>query len=89
MQQNSSRPSNKAAPSTDPMTIPAICPPVRPWCSPLSDAGRAEELLPPVDDGNKSGKEDVLDGNTTPVHLSVTLELEQQGSVAFGELDAQ
>lgn len=71
------------------MTIPAICPPDKPWWSSSVSAPVAEELLGLVDDGNRGGKEEVPVGNTTPVQRSVTLEAAQQGSVAFGELDAQ
>lgn len=90
MQQNRSNPSRRAAPRIEPMTIPAICPPDRPWCGPfVSAAPIAEELLPSVGVGNKGGIEDVSVGRTTPVQRLVTLEAAQQESVALGELVAQ
>lgn len=72
------------------MTMPAICPPDRPWCgSFVSATPIAEELLPSVGVGNRGGIVDVSVGKTTPVQRLVTLEAAQQESVAFGELDAQ
>ena len=76
-------------PITEPTTIPAIWPRDRP----LSAAAvvLVAEAVPPAEDvevGNRGGMEENV-GRVTPSHRFVTLELMQQESVAFGELDAQ
>ena len=71
------------------MTIPAICPADKPSSTSSVSVPVAEGLLALVEDGNKGGKEEVSVGKTTPTQRSVTLEAAQQGSVAFGELEAQ
>ena len=99
MQHSKSRPINNAAPTTEPITIPAIAPFDRPepcWllmpAAPLlADAGGVlvdVDVDDDVDDGKRGGI-DVKDGSVTPEHLLFTLAPSQQESVAFGELEAQ
>lgn len=89
-QQSRIRPIHKAAPKTDPTTMPAICPPDKELEVPaaavvvLDADGEAEE----VEEGNNGGTENI-DGMVTPSHRLVTCEATQQESVAFGELSAQ
>ena len=93
MQQSKTRPANKAAPTTEPITIPAIAPFDRPeslWlflpAAPL--LADADGVPPDVDDGKRGGIE-VKVGNVTPGHLLFTFAPSQQVSVALGELVAQ
>jgi len=81
----------KKAPRSDPTTIPAIWPPLRPW---LSDATGMVPLpvavgLPEeVEEGNSGGIEVVV-GKWTFVHRDSARALAQHESVPFGELFAQ
>lgn len=80
------------APTTEPTTMPAICPPDKP--SPLDESCPAAAGDPvadgvlPVEDGKRGGIEDE-GGKVTPVQRFVTSDPTQQESVAFGELAAQ
>lgn len=93
MQHSKSKPANKAAPITEPITIPAIAPFDRPessWVFPPATpllAGDVGVLLD-VEDGKRGGME-VKVGSVTPGHLLFTFAPSQQVSVALGELDAQ
>ena len=85
---------SKAAPSTDPMTIPAILPPDR-LCRIVEAVAVALAALL-VADGPEVDVADVnnggigkIDGNVTPVQRLVTFEPTQHESVALGELVAQ
>lgn len=81
-----------SAPKTDPTTIPAICPPDRPWWAGGGFAAAVDEPVadgaPLVADGKRGGMEEVV-GRVTPEQRLVALEPTQQESVAFGELAAQ
>lgn len=91
MQQSARRPSKMAAPTMDPTTIPAICPPVRPpleLFAPGSVVFDADEPLEEFEPGNSGGMVE-NGGNCTPTHLLVTFEPTQHESVALGELEAQ
>ena len=94
MQHRMRRPINRAAPITDPTTIPAICLPLRPLLDELPPAPapaavfEAGGLLEDVELGNNGGIDENV-GNCTPTHRLVTFDPIQQESVAFGELDAQ
>lgn len=96
------RPSNAAAPSTDPITIPAIAPPDSPRlvsAAPAEPAGPAalvaDEVLDDVDrvladvDVGKSGCIENMVGSLTFEQRDSTLEVTQHESVAFGELAPQ
>ena len=71
------------APRTDPTTIPAICPPLRP-CELFDEFGVALG----VPEG-KSGGIDVVIGSSTLEQRCSESENRQQESVALGELAAQ
>ena len=86
MQQKAKRPRSKAIPKTEPTTIPAICPPDNPALWEGTGLLEGPELALAV---GKSGGIDEVVGSLTPGHRDVTLEAEQQESVAFGELAAQ
>ena len=78
----------RAAPTTEPTTIPAIAPPERPLLPPVPVADDDDGLGLDVEEGNKGGR-DVVDGRVTPGHILLTLDAAQHESVEFGELDAQ
>jgi hypothetical protein len=92
MQQKTRRARSRAAPTIDPMTIPAIAPPERPLL--LAADAFPEPLLPVAVgllldvDVNKFGMVEKT-GSTTPVHRPVALDVTQQESVAFSELPRQ
>ena len=88
MQQSASRPSKMAAPTIDPTTIPAICPPVRLSFEPLVPAAVVFEEPLEFEFGNSGGMV-ASGGKSTPTHLLVTFEPTQHESVALGELVAQ
>ena len=73
--------------------MPAIWPPVRPWCLRAAAAGPVGEV---VDDVVlvkviliRFSDADATIGNETPLHIEVELEKTQHESVEFGELAAQ
>lgn len=91
MQQSARRPSKMAAPTMDPTTMPAICPPVRPpleLFAPAAVLFEADELFEEFEPG-KSGRRGEKGGSCTPTHLLVTFAPTQHESVALGELEAQ
>jgi len=81
------RPRIKAAPRTDPTTMPAIWPPDRPFLEVAADLGVA--VGEPVDVGSESGGMDVVLGRRTFTHRCSTFEFTQHESVEFAELVAQ
>lgn len=91
MQHSKSRPNNKAAPRTEPITIPAIWPrdkvleetAAAPAVLDADGDGTAE-----VEDGNNGGTENI-GGIVTSSHRAMTFEATQQESVALGELAPQ
>lgn len=80
-----------SAPSTEPITIPAIWPPVKPrFVVPAAAAPVAVLVGTPLDvELGKRGAIDEVVGRRTLVHLCSTPELAQQESVALGEEAAQ
>lgn len=93
MQQAINRARSKRKPTIEPMTIPAIAPPLNP--DPLWEVALLPVLVP-VDDALLAV--DVADnrleivektGNVTPSHLPVVFEVTQHESVAFSELALQ
>ena len=88
-------PSSSSAPSTEPMTTPAIWPPVRPRRA----SAAAGMLVLPDDDValevcvtdtvTGCSDEDATIGRVTPLHRVVVLENTQQESVEFGEVSEQ
>lgn len=85
--------SSAKAPSTAPITIPAIWPPVSPrWAASAAGVGSLVEVLSPlvvsvVTICDKD--DDAITGNTTFSHRCSVSEKTQQESVALGELDEQ
>ena len=95
MQHNITAPRIRAAPRTEPITIPAIAPPESPDPLLAAAPGVAVPLLlvaegedDEVEDGNRAGTVEKT-GRLTPVQRVVAFEPTQQESVAFGELVAQ
>ena len=89
MQQKKSSPISKAAPNTEPTTIPAIVPPESPVSFRMAALlAEAEELGDEVEEGNSGGIE-VKVGNVTPEQRLVTFDAMQHESVELGELVAQ
>lgn len=81
----------RPAPRTAPTTMPAICPGDRPRLAPPPFPPDEVPVAPvaAVVELGKRGDMDVVVGKSTPWQRSFTLELLQQESVAFGELEAQ
>ena len=84
------------APSTEPTTIPAICPPVRPRRVLVPAATmpvlNGEDVPVPVGVAvivTGCSDEDATIGRLTPTHRVVVFEKTQQESVALGELAPQ
>lgn len=93
VQHSSMRTRMSSAPTTDPITMPAIAPPDKPrWADwPFAAAAEvpvAEGAPLLVEDGKRGGIDEVV-GSVTPAQRFVTFEPIQQESVAFGELAAQ
>lgn len=89
MQHMMMAPRMRAAPTREPMTIPAMAPPERPEADPPAAAaldvpvGAAAEV-----DENRGGMDEVT-GRSTPTQRDSTLEFTQHESVEFGELAPQ
>lgn len=81
-------PSRAAAPTIDPITIPAIAPPDRPEGAPAA-AALVDPVGAAVDVVVKSGGMVVVVGSWTPTQRLSTLALTQHESVEFWELVAQ
>jgi hypothetical protein len=85
--------SSARAPNTAPITMPAICPPVRPRCATAAaDVGSLVALLPSpvvrvvtICDND----DDAITGSATFSHRCSVSENTQHESVEFGELDEQ
>jgi hypothetical protein len=92
MQQAINRPRSRRNPTIEPITMPAIAPPLSP--EPPWEAALVPVLVddaPPevaVDDDNRL---EIVEktGNVTPSHLPVVFEVTQHESVAFSELALQ
>lgn len=86
------RASRSNAPSMDPTTMPAICPPLRPLFVAAAAVGvLVPDGVPPIVKvvTIACNDDDAITGSATPAHLSVVFEKTQHESVAFGELAPQ
>lgn len=88
-------PMRSSAPSKDPMTMPAMAPPLRPADMPLFERAPAvpvgdavEEAREDVDEGKRAPIAVVI-GNRTLAHRVSVLENKQQESVELGDEAAQ
>ena len=89
MQQKTRRARSRAAPTIDPMTIPAIVPPERPLLLAADAVAKPVAVGLLLDVGvNKFGTVEKT-GSITSVHRPVALDVIQQESVAFSELPRQ
>lgn len=73
IQHRSIRPATKAAPTIDPITIPAIAPPDSPLFPPALELG--DGLLVAVEVEVGRVMVDVIEGSTTPAHRESASEL--------------
>ena len=87
------RPSNSRNPTIDPMTIPAIAPPLRPCLPPLDAPVPALALLLGEEVGLavevKTSAIEEKTGKVTSWHRPSAFDVKQHESVAFSVLDRQ